>query len=180
RTELVYGYDPLSAWCYAFGAALHQLRQALGDRLLVRVACVGMARGEAARPVRLAASQLRAGIRSVQARTGVLFGERFVHGLLRSETWVFDSEPASRALIAAQQLAPDRALDFATGLATAFHGCGLEPDAPSTLRAVAMEAGIDGDALIERWSDPFALRTTEAHFDHTRACGITTAPSLHL
>ena len=71
-------------------------------------------------------------------------------------------------------------LDVAAGLSEAFYGEGRAPDDPRTVRRVAAAAGLDGDALVERWSAPEAFADTMAMFDAERRRGVTSYPTVFL
>jgi protein-disulfide isomerase-like protein with CxxC motif len=63
-------------------------------------------------------------------------------------------------------------------LTDALYLDGREPDAPDTIRDVANGVGLDGDALVTRWSSPEAPDALQVAFAHARSIGITTYPSL--
>ncbi|MFN7134015.1 MAG: DsbA family protein, partial [Myxococcales bacterium] len=101
-------------------------------------------------------------------------------GLLADASWAPRSEPACRAVLAAQALAPAAGLEFAAGLGAALYGRGLAPDEPATLRQVALEADLDPGALLRRWSSDAARAETQRSFAEAQARGVTRYPSLYV
>ncbi|HJK98924.1 MAG TPA: hypothetical protein RMF84_17010 [Polyangiaceae bacterium LLY-WYZ-14_1] len=88
RPTLVYGFDPLCGWCFAFAEGVADLRRALGDEVDWEVACGGLVVGPRVAPIAEAADYLRAGMGAVEARTPARFGAGFL-ALLEEGTSLF-------------------------------------------------------------------------------------------
>jgi putative protein-disulfide isomerase len=174
----VYAFDPLCGWCYGFGPAFERARAELDGEVRFELACGGLVVGERVRAVRHDAAYLRAGTERVAAVTGVRTGPGFA-ALVDRGTWVSDSEPVCRALWVARETAGDGpALDLGAALCRALYRDGEEPGDPAVIERLAGAAGLDGAALVTRWSGAEARRGTAAWFARTRAAGVTTYPSL--
>jgi len=162
-TTLHYLYDPLCGWCY--GAA--PLVKAARDVVDVRAHGGGMMAG----PRRQAVTpQLRGFVMPHDARiaqlSGQPFGEAYFNGLLRDTTAVFDSEPPTAAILAAEALA-GRGLDLLAALQVAHYVEGRR----IADRAVLIEVATELALVPTEFADALARQTgaaVQAHFTNTR------------
>jgi len=177
---IVYGNDVLCGWCFATGPAIAEARRRLGDEVRWRIECGGLVVGERVRPVGADREYLIAGLAQVEMLSGRRAGSAYIERVLDVGTWVSDSEPACRAVLTAQDMAPKSAIDFSHWLTDALYLDGRVPDDPDVLREAAAANGIDGDELVARWSGEEAQAQTSAAFQRARALGVTTYPSLFL
>jgi protein-disulfide isomerase-like protein with CxxC motif len=145
----------------------------------VRLACGGLVTGERVRAVRHDAEYLRAGLARVAEVTGRHAGAAFFDGLLADGEYVSDSEPPTRALWVATQMAADHlpAIAMSHRLSDAFYLDGRRPGSPDTIRDAAAAAGLDGDELLGRWSTDEARDGTQRWWRESRMLGVTTYPS---
>jgi len=176
---LVYGFDPLCGWCYAFGPTLRALRETFADRVAIEIACGGLVVGDRVRPMREMRDYLREAYPRAEARSGVRFGRGFTEGLLNDDDVVLASEPACRAIVIARELGSrEQTLELATRLIDGLYDHGLDPTRPEVLERFAREVGLPG--LTERWSTEDARARTTRHFEESRAIGISMYPTLLL
>lgn len=161
---LHYIYDPLCGWCYAAAPLIAAARQ----RLKVLAHGGGMMSGERRQPV---TPQLREFVRPhdqhIAALSGQPFGAAYIDGLLRDPQAVFDSDPPTAAVLAAEQLA-GLGLDMLAALQAAHYVEGRRIADVATLRACAQTLGLDAAhfdaALAALQGSALAL-----HFQATRA-----------
>ena len=175
---LVYGFDPLCGWCFAFRDVIRELRTRLFGKVNWEVACGGLVTGERIQPIGRTRDYLLQGEQMLIEAAGVRFGSGFHDGLLAEGTWVSQSEPACRATLIAQALAGgQKAIDFGDELSRGFYVDGSPPDAPESLTRAADRAGIDARKLLTRWeAGPDA---TAAEMEAVREAGVGVYPSLY-
>ena len=123
---------------------------------------------------------VRPTLSEVTRRSGVGFGQAFVQGPLKDGAGRLRAEPVARAVLVAQQMQPERALDFAHALSAAFYWRGQRPDAPETIGEAARATRLDAPLLLSRWAHPEARALTEAASQEARQRGFHTAPGLFL
>lgn len=161
---LHYLYDPLCGWCY--GAA--PLVRAARDVLPVRPRSGGMMAGAQRQAV---APQLRAYVQPHDQRiaqlSGQPFGPAYTDGLLCDNGAVFDSEPPTAAMLAAEQLA-GRGLDMLARLQVAHYEEGRRIAEPSVLVELAASLGLDAAAFAATLTQ-LSGGAVQAHFRETRA-----------
>lgn len=163
-TILHYIYDPLCGWCY--GAA--PLVKAAREVLSVRPHGGGMMTGARRQSV---TPQLRDFIRPHDARiaqlSGQRFGENYLDGLLCDTNAVFDSEPPTAAMLAAEAIA-GRGLDMLAQLQIAHYVEGRRITEHAVLIDVAAALGLDPATFAETL-DHQSGEVVQAHINETRA-----------
>jgi putative protein-disulfide isomerase len=142
---LHYLYDPLCGWCYAAAplvAAAHAVR---GLQLSLHGG--GMMAGSNRQAVTAALRQyVMQHDRRIAAMSGQPFGDAYFDGLLRDPQAVFDSEPPTTAILAAETMA-GRGADLLARLQTAHYVEGLRIADSAVLQALAEDIGLDGAAF---------------------------------
>ncbi|MFO6421767.1 DsbA family protein [Hylemonella sp. W303a] len=160
---LHYIYDPLCGWCYAAAPLVKEARKVVS----VQAHGGGMMTGSRRQQV---TAQLRDYVmphdRRISQLTGQPFGERYFDGLLRDSSAVFDSEPPTAAMLAAEQMA-GRGLDMLARLQTAHYVEGRRLADRDVLIEIATEMGMHradfADALDATLGD-----RAQAHIQETR------------
>jgi putative protein-disulfide isomerase len=142
---LHYIFDPLCGWCYAAAPLVEAARALPG--LDIALHGGGMMTGGNRQPV---TDALRRYVMPHDERiaglTGQPFGEDYFNGLLRDSGAVFDSEPPTMAILAAQALG-GRGLDLLQRIQRAHYVQGLRVADPAVLAALAADIGLDPAAF---------------------------------
>lgn len=135
---LHYIYDPLCGWCYAAAPLIKEARKVVP----VQAYGGGMMTGARRQQV---SEQLRDYVmphdRRIAQLSGQAFGNGYFDGLLRDTSAVFDSEPPTAAMLAAEQLA-GRGLDMLARLQTAHYVDGRRIADREALIDIATEIGL--------------------------------------
>lgn len=179
KTTLHYIYDPLCGWCYGAAPLVNAAREVMpvvphGGGMMIG------ARRQTVTP------QLRDYVKQNDARIAELssqpFGEAYFDGLLRDTCAVFDSEPPTAAMLAAEALAR-RGLDLLAQLQVAHYVQGRRIADRAVLIDVAAAIGIDSAAFAEAF-DRQSGDVVQRHIDETRRLmaevGVQSFPSLVL
>ncbi|WP_447921367.1 DsbA family protein [Achromobacter aegrifaciens] len=142
---LHYIFDPLCGWCYGAAPLVEAARAVPG--LDIALHGGGMMTGGNRQPV---TDRLRRYVMPHDERiaglTGQPFGDDYYNGLLRDEGAVFDSEPPTTAILAAQTLA-GRGLDLLKRIQRAHYVQGLRIADPAVLESLASDIGLDPEAF---------------------------------
>lgn len=174
---IVYHFDPLCGWCFAFRPTMQAIRAAYPDLPIV-LRYGGLVVGARVSPIANTRDYLINGLAEVQRRAGVAAGSAFYEGLLAEGSYVSNSEPPCRAILVMQQLAPERAYDFADALPETFYVHGRPLDDPAVLAELAAAQGVDPAEFLRRWQSDEARTELQRAFAATRASGLTTYPTL--
>lgn len=180
-SKLIYVADPMCSWCYGFGPELALLLEGLQNMPIEVV--VGGLRPYAKEPMR---AEVKAEIRehwnTVHARTGLPFAPKAAE----QDGFIYDTEPACRAVVAARMLAPATALYVLHEIQRAFYAEGQDVTQAGVLAdvcAAAMtEAGVPTDAatFVATWASEDAIRATNEDFVLAQNWGISGFPTLVL
>ena len=175
--RLIYGFDPLCGWCFAFRPSMHAIRAAHPD-LPITLIMGGLVVGERVAPIAEMRDYLKSGLEQVRRTAGVVAGAAFYNGLLAEGTYISNSEPPCRAIYVAQQIAPEQVFDFADALAEAMYIRGLPIDNEAVLAELATAHGINAAALLEGWRSDAAHRGLQRAWAIARAAGFNSYPTL--
>lgn len=159
-TTVTYLFDPLCGWCYAAAPALHYLQGVEG--VLVALAPTGLFAGAGARPMDAQfAAYAWANDQRIQQLTGQPFTQAYHDHILGATNGRFDSGPATLALTAVAQTAPDRELDALHALQHARYVDGRDNANAEVIAEVLRGLGLADAAALTQAPDA-ALRSRVA------------------
>jgi putative protein-disulfide isomerase len=171
---LWYFADPMCSWCWGFSPVIETLRDAYRDRMKIALVLGGLRPGETAPLTATGRQDILHHWRAVQARTGQAF--RFDDAL--PDGFVYDTEPAARAVVAVGAIDPALIFFMFKAIQHAFYAEGRDVTQAATLAELAAGLGVDA-AVFQRSFDSDATRDkTRAHFRQTRQAGVRGFPTL--
>jgi putative protein-disulfide isomerase len=173
--SLIYFGDPMCSWCYGFGPVLHQISLAYPDIPLV---CVmgGLRPGPHAEKLD---QRLRRFLRQEWGQIAEVTGRPFGYAILEKENFLYNTEPASRALVVCRRARPDKLLDFLDALQTAFYRDGRDITEPDTLSDIYASTGCGhAKEFLTAWAGAAAIQETQGDFQFAQSVGMTAFPSL--
>jgi putative protein-disulfide isomerase len=179
--KLIYIADPMCSWCYGFGLELRTLLNGL-EGVPVDIVLGGL------RPYtsEVMDAEKKAEIRSHWQRVAEASGLPFVDTALANEGFIYNTEPACRAVVSARLLMPNAALEVFEAVQHAFYAEGRDATQAEVLARVATAAlqrnGIDIDeqAFVQIWSSEEAISATHTDFMQTQRWGVQGFPTLVL
>jgi putative protein-disulfide isomerase len=134
ENSLVYVGDPMCSWCYGFGVPLHQLLEQLPGVPLAVVLGGLRAFNQEVMPETLK-STLHHHWREVTKRSGKPFGT----GQFDREGFIYDTEPACRAVVTIRAHAAEHTLAMYHAIQHAFYAIGRDITQTSVLADVWQE-----------------------------------------
>ena len=138
---LTYLFDPLCGWCYAAAPALARLQATAGVH--VELAPTGLFAGGGARPMDAQfAAYAWSNDQRIEKLTGQPFTQAYRDRILGAAGGRFDSGPATLALTAVAQTAPDRELDVLHALQRARYVDGRDTADAQVLADVLTALGL--------------------------------------
>ncbi|WP_395058678.1 DsbA family protein [Polaromonas sp.] len=176
---LVYIGDPMCSWCYGFGVPLGQLLASHPD-LSVQLVLGGLR----AYNTQVMDDALKAKLRGAWANVAQRSGQRFSHALLEREDFIYDTEPACRAVVTVREHAPHLALATYHAIQQAFYADGRDTTKAAVLGEIWDE--VHGRTK-EAWGhidflrdfDSAAMRQrTRDDFAQAQAWGVRGFPTL--
>lgn len=144
---VTYLFDPLCGWCYAAAPALKFLQAQASVELVM--APTGLFAGAGARPMDAQfATYAWANDQRIQQLTGQPFTQAYRDQILGAEGGRFDSAPATLALTAVAQTAPERELDALHALQHARYVDGRDNADPAVIAEVLRALGLQQAAAL--------------------------------
>ncbi|TVR98880.1 MAG: DsbA family protein [Rhodospirillales bacterium] len=174
--QVLYFADPMCSWCWGFAPVLAAIRSTVGDMADMRLIVGGLRAGES-RPMNARAKAvIRHHWEAVQAETG----QPFSFGFFDREGFVYDTEPAGRAVVAMRCFAPEATLDYFAAVQRAFYADGQDVTDAAVLAALARPFGMDAEAFSILFTAAEIRDATHADFATTAAAGVSGFPTVVL
>lgn len=172
--QLVYFADPMCSWCWGFSPVIEAARDRFGDRLPIRLIMGGLRPGTTEVMDEAAKRMIRDHWDHVHEASG----QPFDYAFFEREGFVYDTEPACRAVVAAGRLKPELALDLLLRLQEAFYSRNRDITARDTLCDLAATLGLDREGFAEAFDDEATVAQTRRHFATSQRAGVTGFPTL--
>jgi putative protein-disulfide isomerase len=172
---LWYFADPMCSWCWGFSPVIETLRDTYRDRMKIALVMGGL-RHETAPMTDAGREEILHHWHQVHARTGQPF--RFANAL--PQGFVYDTEPACRAVVTVGGIDPARIFPLFKAIQHAFYAEARDVTQAGVLADLAAELGVDRDAFLRAFDSDAARAKTQAHFKHARQAGVRGFPALIL
>lgn len=172
--EIIYVGDPMCSWCWGIAPQLDELRRQL-PHLRFLVITGGLRPGPDAQPMTdQLAGFLGPEWNKVEERTG----RPFDHGLLSRRDWLYDTEPACRAVAIMRSLDPPLAWPLFKRIQRAFYAEGILPTVPEAFPALVSDIGGDPETFMTAFTGEEHQHAAWADFSLAREWGITSFPAV--
>lgn len=186
-TQLLYIADPMCSWCYGFGSELRAFLKHLPEAKLDII--LG---GLRAYNQQILDEPNREMILQHWRKVEQVSGLSFDFSALEKPNFIYDTEPACRAVVAAKLLAEDMPplaiLDVFDAIQQAFYVRAEDVTNETGLARVASKAlndfdgsdVFDAESFLETLSDPSTKDETRQHFEQIQRWGVRGYPVLML
>ncbi len=173
--RLLYVMDPMCSWCWGFADVAQALvQQAQASGVALHLVMGGLRTGSGAALDPATRRYILEHWQTVATTTGQPF--RFDDAL--PEGFIYDTEPACRAVVAARHLEPEFALRLVGLIQHAFYVQGRDVTQAVVLTELAEQAGLPRIEFAEAFDSAERLAETQADFAWAQALGIAGFPTL--
>jgi putative protein-disulfide isomerase len=176
----VYVADPMCSWCYGFGPELRKLLERF-PQTPIHIVVGGLRAFNTKVMDKAMASTLGHHWEEVQRQSG----QPFTKAMLERDDFIYDTEPACRAVVTVRENAVDLALPMMHAVQHAFYAQGLDVTRGEVLTdvyaGVCAEAGaseFDATAFAAAWGSDEIKDATRNDFVLTQEWGIRGFPTL--
>lgn len=172
--ELLYVADPMCSWCWGFSPVISAIIDHINDRATITPIMGGL------RPLTRTAmdddmkSQIKHHWESVAERSGQPFNMSF----FEREGFVYDTEPACRAVGVVRRLVPAKTLPYLAAIQRSFYAENRDITKTDVLVGVATELDIDGRSFEQLFNDVASAYETAGDFHVARQLGVTGYPTV--
>ncbi len=175
--EFLYFTDPMCSWCYGFAPEITRLQQNYEDRIPVQMVLGGLRPDETRAMPEATAKEIAHHWEAVQGASGQPFDDTFFE---KHPGFVYNTTPASRAVVAAGRMSPARPLEFQSRLQRLFYAQAEDPTQPETFEKAAAAMDIDPAEFRAKYEDPETEDILRSNFNMSRSFGIGGFPTLVL
>lgn len=172
--HLVYVADPMCSWCWGFSPAIEAIEARFGADLPIRLVLGGLRPGTT-EPM---TDAMKTEIRNHWQHVAEASGQPFDMAFFAREGFVYDTEPASRALVAMRRLGMATALAGLRRIHAAFYAENRDVTALDELAAIAAGLGLDEQAFRVAWDSEEMRQETLGDFALAQRSGIRGFPTL--
>lgn len=172
--HVLYFGDPMCSWCWGFKPVLAHIAAALEGKAELHLVMGGLRPGTAEPWDAKMRGYIRHHWQDVADKTG----QSFDFSRFDDETFVYDTEPACRALVAVRTLDSSRALPFYEALQRGFYAQGLNATDPDVLATLAQGVGLDRARFVDAFNTSETRAMVAFDFSRTRAFGVSGFPSV--
>lgn len=175
QARLLYVMDPMCSWCWGFAPVAEALvEQAKAAGLPLHLVVGGLRTGSGAALEPATKRYILEHWQAVKDTTGQSF--RLEDAL--PDGFVYDTEPACRAVVAARSLDPDIAWKLVKEIQQAFYLQGRDVTQASVLSELAENAGLPKIEFAEAFDSAEQLAATASDFSWVQDLGIAGFPTL--
>lgn len=175
--RILYFYDALCGWCYGFSPTIQQFVLDHLDDFEVEVISGGMVTGDRIVPIGDMAPYISSAFKTVEDRTGVKFGDKFINKTLAEGTAIFSSLPPAYALSAFKSLLPQTQLEYAAGIQKLIYFDGIHPEHSDEYVTLAKQLGADSSEMLVRMDAEEYQQQAKSEFQYAQQLGITGFPT---
>lgn len=172
--HLLYVADPMCSWCYGFSPVITEIANQLAEVAPIRLVMGGLRPGET-RPNR---DKDKDYLRQAWAHVAQASGQVFNPAFFERENFIYDTEPACRAVVTIRHVFPEEALAFLARLSMAFYAGNRDITQADVLGDVAQEAGFNRTEFLSAFESDAARGQTQQDFAMCQDAGIRGFPTL--
>ena len=174
KNALIYVGDAMCSWCHGIAPELDKLKNAHPD-VDFKLVMGGLRPYNTEKAIDMA-DFLKSHWVEIEERTG----QPFKHDILKDPDFVYDTEPASRAVVVARIMNPEIEFDFFKAVQVAFYKDNYNTNEVETYLKLAKEFDLDVIKYEELFNSNEAKEHTKADFQVSQQMGIKGFPSMVL
>jgi putative protein-disulfide isomerase len=172
---LIYIGDPMCSWCYGFSPELTEALDSLQSELKLQLIMGGL------RPYNTETmADLDNFLKGHWEEVHQASGQPFNYEILENKTFIYDTEPPSRAVVVARKLKPEVEFAFFKAIQQAFYLDNQNTNELDTYLDLAVRFGIDRKAFAEAFTSEEMEKSVQDDFKQAGQLGIQSFPSLLL
>lgn len=171
---MLYFADPMCSWCWGFAPVITEIAAQFGEAVPIQLVMGGLRAGNDKPMTDKDKAYVRGHWEHVQERTG----QEFDFAFFDREGFVYDTEPACRAVVTARSFDTGLGLAMLKRVSEAFYAHGEDTTDRDTLVALADLEGLDAGAFGQRFDSKDAEMLTKMDFGIASQIGVAGFPTL--
>ena len=174
--QLIYFADPMCSWCWGFSPVMTRLLDTYGSRFSLHMIMGGLRAGNTAAMDDEQKGYIRGHWEHVAERSGQPFDWAFFD----QDGFVYDTEPACRAVVTARNLDPNLSYAMMHSVQKAFYAEGRDVTSADVLSEIAGAVGLSAGTFRTAFDTEDARNFTAQDFQTTQQVGVPGFPTLLL
>lgn len=173
--HLIYVMDPMCSWCYGFAPVLHRIKQEQEGKLNFKLVLGGLrANTEPMDAENVAKTKQH--WQDVEQVTN----QPFDYSFFDRADFIYNTEPACRAVITMRYLKPEAELEMAEKVQAAFYAGNNDVTNDAVLAEIASTFDIEEEAFLEKFNSEDMLAKTQQDFVIVRHLQAVAFPSVYI
>jgi putative protein-disulfide isomerase len=173
---LWYFTDPMCSWCWGFAPVISAIKDAYAHQFKVALLLGGLRPGTTEPMTAAMREEILHHWHAVQQRTGQPFD--FEDAMPAG--FVYNTEPASRAVVAVSGINPEETFAYFKSVQAAFYAHRQDVTRTEILATLAEAHQIAAPQFIERFDSADVKAKTRKHFQQTQQAGVRGFPTVVL
>ena len=170
---LIYIGDPMCSWCYGFAPELSETIEQLGDKIQVRLIMGGL------RPYNdEQINTMKDFLKEHWEHVNQASKQPFDYGILDDPSFVYDTEPPSRAVLAVRKLHPQVELDFFKDVQELFYAQNKHTDIAENYYSILDKYDIDRISFTELFNSDELKQLIKLDFEEASQLNVRGFPSI--
>ena len=174
--HLIYVMDPMCSWCYGFAPVIKQIVKEQEGNMQFKLVMGGLRPGTE-QPLD---EQMKESIKHHWQDVEKVSGQHIDYSFFEREKFVYDTEPACRAVVTVRYLKPESEFEMAEEVQSAFYSQNQDVTSPEVLAAIAATFDIDTEAFLNKFETEEMKEKTQQDFTIARHLQANAFPSLYL
>ncbi len=175
KPTLIYVGDPMCSWCYGFSPEFSEAVDKLGETIELEMVMGGL-RPYNTQTMKDLDDFLTHHWEEVSERSG----QPFKYDILKDYTFVYDTEPACRAVCVVRDLAPEKELAFFKAIQTAFYYENKNTGAIDTYLDICKKMDINPKAFLTAFDSDKMKNAVREDFTVSAEMGVRGFPTVIL
>ncbi|MCH9808383.1 MAG: DsbA family protein [Alphaproteobacteria bacterium] len=164
----------MCSWCWGFAPQIDRVVERFGDRLPIIPVMGGLRPGT----TETMSNELKAKLRGIWTQIHERTGQPFDFSFFERDGFVYDTEPACRAVVAVRETKPELALKVMRAIQQAFYEEGRDTTDADVLADLAKAAGMERALFLPAFNSAEMIAKTAGDFRLGPSIGVTGFPTL--
>ena len=173
KPTLIYVGDPMCSWCYGFAPEIYKTKEHFGDRVDFELVMGGL-RPYNTETIADLGDFLSHHWKDVEKRSG----QPFNYGILKDASFIYDTEPACRAVVVARSMNPEIEFAFFKDVQTMFYLHNKNTNDVNTYLEIAKKYKLNPEAFLQKFESEEYKQKVKLDFvraQELKATGFPTA-----
>lgn len=176
NSVLWYFADPMCSWCWGFAPVIAEIKKNYANRIKIALVMGGLQADERNVLSESSREEIFHHWHQVEKTTG----QHFLFDGALPENFIYNTEPACRAVITVGLIDPTKTFEYLTSIQAAFYTKNQDVTQTNCLQQLAEECGLNGEEFKDIFLDEKTDESTKKNFQFTQKAGVQGFPTLIL